>query len=758
MGRASVTAVGFALAGGSAADTAGVAHVAPVPDRFGRVLLACVEPIDHSPRGMELAGIALRAIRETFAATAGAPAEAIAAAFAAANAAVLAENRPLATGRWERRICVGATAIALAGREIVVAQASPSQAIFVQDSQVYAFPDVASWRGDYAPDSSFVESHPLGFSDEQTPRLYHSEAVPGDLVVLCATSLGRALARDDRAIVDLYGGALLTGDLEGSVDRLERLLTQHDVADAFAIVASVSRLPGRSRLRPRLHVRLQRGLSREARGAATSSAAGSDARVSAQAQIDTTLPATASAKIPSPMLPAFDERPPMFEGLRDWVIDLAELFSGSRQQRATAYDARRTALAAPGALSVRRYRESSGLPAEWRANLPRGPGIHVPVRLLAVSLFLFLAVGGTGFALDKQRDREARASAALTAADMALVQARENPGTAMSSVTEAEASVATARDAGATGDDLVRREQELARLRDDVWNIQRLGDVARVGSLPAEASEGSVHLALAGETLYLAAGSLFEVDPDEGRLVTLLAHGDAVGGGSAGDIRHVSIDGGDVVASDGAATYVRDASGRWQRRPLAVADVDGLRPDAPVIAWGDAAYALSRNGDLIRFDQASSGSRADVWAAADDVPDLVDARDFAIDGRIHVLMEDGRTMTFSRGALTGTVSPFVVPALADVAFLAEAPFANDFYIVDRNGEIGENAGRIVRVDASGEARQYLTPAPVLGDLMGHAAAVTLATAEDLAIDELTGIVYWVSEGEIWRANMPLGSS
>ena len=434
---------------------------------------------------MELAAVALRAIRETFAATAGTSAEALVAAFAAANAAVMAQNRPLATGRWERRICVGATAVALAGREIVVAQASPSQAILVQDGQVYAFPDIASWRGDYVPDTSVVESHPLGFSDEQTPRLYHSEAAPGDLIVLCATSLGRALARDERAIVDLYGGALLTRDLEGSADRLERLLTEHDVADAFAIVASISRLPGRSRLR----LRFQPGLAPRAKRATSSLAAGSDAHLSALAQPDAVVAGAASTERPSAMLPAFEERPPMFEGLRDWVIDLAELFSGSRQQRTTASDARRTALAAPGAMSVRRYRESSGLPAEWRANLPRGPGIHVPVRLLAVSLFLFIAIGGTGLALDQQRDREARAGAALVAADTALMRARENPGTAMTSVAEAEVAVRAARDAGATGDALVRREQELARMRDDVWGILRLDDVVRVGALPAEASE-----------------------------------------------------------------------------------------------------------------------------------------------------------------------------------------------------------------------------------------------------------------------------
>ena len=82
-----------------ALETAGVAYVAPVPDRFGRILLVCVEPTEHSPRGMELAGIALRTIRETIAGSAEASAEALGAAFAAANAAIMAENRPLATGR-----------------------------------------------------------------------------------------------------------------------------------------------------------------------------------------------------------------------------------------------------------------------------------------------------------------------------------------------------------------------------------------------------------------------------------------------------------------------------------------------------------------------------------------------------------------------------------------------------------------------------------------------------------------------------------
>lgn len=747
MGRAGVSAAGFALVGGSAADPAGVVYIAPVPDRFGRILLVGVEPLDPSPRGMELAAVALRAIRETFAAAPGSCADALVAAFASANAAVMAENRPLSTGRWERRICIGATGVALAGREMTVAQSAPSQAMVVQDGQVYAFPDIASWRGDFVPDAPLVETHPLGFAEETAPRLYASEAAPGDLIVLCATSVGRTLARDEEAIVDLDDGSLLTGDLEGSVDRLERLLARHDVVDAYAVVTSVARLPRRSRLGAAIpHGRRSDGpISRDIVNGARSRAGETDTHAAHVPAIDTPY-----------SVPCLDERPPLFEGIRDWAIQLAELVSAGRQGQAPVSAGRQTTLAAPGALSVRRYRDATALPPAWRANLPRGPGVQVPVRLLAVSLMLFVALGGTSIAAVRQRDREARVESSLIAADTALRSALEHPGTAMSSVALAEGAVATARAAGATGDSLARREEELARIRDDVWGILRLGDVVLVGALPHELGSGPVRLAISGQTLYLAAENLYELDPGEERLIALLSRGDSVAGGSAGDIRHVSIDNGNVVASDGTASYVRDKAGRWQRQPLAIDDVGGLRADAPVIDWGDAAYGLSWDGDIVRFDRSAAGPLAAIWAAADDVPDLETARDLAIDGRIHALLADGRMLTLSHGTLTGTIAPFVAPALNAPSFLAAAPFANAFYIVDRNGTIGENAGRIVRVDAAGNAVQYLTPAPVARDLAGNVAAVSLATAEDLAIDELTGTVYWVSQGEIWRASLPVG--
>ena len=742
MGRASVAAAGFAVAEGLAAETTGIVHVTPVPDRDGRVLLVCVEPLERCARGWELAEVALRALREAFADTPGPCADALLTAFAVANAAVMAENRPLATGRWQRRIGVGATAIALADREITVAQAAPSQAILVQDGHVYAFPDVASWRSDYILRAAPGETLPLGFAEDETPRLYISQAAPGDVIALCSTSVGRALARDEDAIIALYGASFLTEDLEGSLDRCERLLAQHDVDDGFAVVATIARLPGRPRFRaaPR----------RAGRGAPVD-----DGDRDPASPLDYGAGAVALSALPaSTESLARVERPPLFDGMRDWAIDLAELLSTRRRRTPPRHDPRQRALAAPGALSVRRYRESPGLPAEWRANLPRGPGIHLPARLLAVSLILFVALGGTGFAAVRQREREARAVASLAQVDVALAHAVESPGTATSAVAEAERAIAAARDAGAAGNALAQREEAVARMRDEVWNIRRLGDLTRLGALP-EAAATPVRLALSGRTLYLAAGDLYELDPDGGRLITLLARGDTVDGGVAGSLRHVSIDGGEVVASDGLSTYRRDKTGRWHLTPLAVADIGGLRSDAPLITWGDASYSLSWDGNIVRFDESSVGPVATVWADADEAPDLTLARDLAIDGRIHVLLEDGRTLSYSRGTLAGTASPFVVPALSAPAFLAEAPFATVFYIVDRNGQIGQNAGRIVRLDAAGDAWQYLAPVPAPGDLLGVAAASALAAADDLAIDELTGTVYWVANGEIWRASLPL---
>lgn len=746
MRRSGVAVAGFALAEGLAADPGRFVHIAPAPDRAGRLLIACVDPSELTPRGLELADVALKAIRHAFSTAQGDTTQVLVAAMTNANSAVRAQNRPVSTGRWERRISVGATAIALAAREIVVAQCLPSQAFIVQDGQVYAFPDVASWRGEYVPEAGAADGGaPLGSSHYILPQLYLSQAAPGDLIALCSTSIGRLLGRNEDAAIELYGGALLTDDLEGSLDRLERLLVRHDFSDGFAILATVTRLPPRVRVRTLPTIGTEDTRKR---------ASPRDDAVQAQAAPD---PATlakvrSERKLDPSVMP--DIEPPRFEAVRESLIGMAERSSRIRRKPRPKFEPRTRALAAPGSMSVSRYREASGLPAEWRANLPLVPGLHVPTRLLAVTLLLFAAIGGAGLAVDRQNDREARAASALEEVDDALRAALENPVSSVSSVTNAETALKAARQAGATGQELAQRERDLESVRDAAWGIHRLQGVERLGMVPAQYQSQSVRLGLGGGTLYLAAGSLFEFDQDERRLITLLERGASVNDVAVGAIHNVSVDNGSVIASDGVATYERDKKGVWQRSVLPVDDVGGLREDMPIITWADAAYSLTWDNDIVRFEQTSGGPMAEVWAAALASPDLALAQDLVIDGKIHVLLQDGRTITYSRGVQDATTAPFVHPLLSSGTLLAQAPAATSLYILDPSSQVGDNEGRVVRAASTGDATQILTPAPRPGDLLSQAAATSLSQAQDVAVDELSGQIFWVANGEIWHGKLP----
>lgn len=396
---------------------------------------------------------------------------------------------------------------------------------------------------------------------------------------------------------------------------------------------------------------------------------------------------------------------------------------------------------------MRRYSGAGGIPVELRANLPRGPVVHVPARVLAISVALLMAAGGTGATVNFQHQREARALSALTAVDLALKDAAANPLVATSMVAQAEQALDDARASGADSAQVTQYARALSAVRDDAWNVRRLQDVRMLGSLPTAASGVPVRLALSGDTLYVAAGNLYELQPEDKRLVTLLAQGTDIGGTRVGKLGSVSIDGGAVIASDGTATYVRDSLGAWQRKELGIDDVGVISDTLPIITWGDAAYGISWEGDIVRFFESSAGHQSEKWATSALNPDLLQVTDFVIDGKIHLLLQDGRILTFSRGQLENTAAPFVMPRLAAPRSLADAPLAAQRYVVDGDAAIGANQGRVIRVDQTGDTVQYLTPEDAI---VGSA----LANVDEVAIDELTGTVYWIADDVIWQARLP----
>ncbi len=875
-----LSAVAFALAAGIPRDARNVVHVDPQPGPGGRQLLVSVEPLESNARGFEVAALALATLRETFAEAAALPAAAaLGRAFAAANAAVLAENRPATGCCWDRRAYVGAVAIVVEGRDLTIAQVPPSQAAVVQDGRLYAFPDLASWRGDYVPPTDAPAPDPLGYREGIRPDMFHSVAAPGDLVLLCSTTLARCLGRAGGASFQPAGpppDVLRRGQLAAVLDRLERLVVAHDLDDvhAAAIVlgrptgnetarsgldwatartsiglsrvgeawsAVAPRRPAPSMARPRptspampglgvgfmgtgaelarvgfrpgrpgagwrraalatVGIPLDRG---PAPAGAGSTAAHERRRPRDDGQDDTaphgdvgpgvaadsavrlrpdagggTGVATASVETARPDAPASDPRGPLgvtaanlppvlADGatvgprvgrartvgrLQLALVGISERFIPRRRMTATPPVARRRVLAAPGAASVRCYREQRSLPAEWRARLPRGPMIRVPGRTLALVLVLLLTFGTSGVALGRQRDRAARAESYLAAVDDHLQAAADEPDTTAADdrLGQAEEALAGAARNGADGPALAPRQQTLETLRDRARGVIRLTDVVRIGALPPALASGTTRLARAGSEVYLVGGGFYRLDPTNRQLVQLLAPGTRVGGGVVGELHEAAADEGGVVATDGAALYALNPAGGWARRPLGLANDQTPWPAAPCGAFQGSFYAIEPGaGRLLKFSADDLDASPEDWASVGARDALRTARDLAIDGRIHILLADGRVLSFLHGVVRGELAPAVIPAVTNPIALYGGPDTNFLYIAEPATSAG-SAGRILRLDPNGdEARQFLLPIGA-----DPATARALADVRDLVVDEPRGAVYFLAGGEVWRAALP----
>ncbi len=159
-----------------------------------RWLVATVEPVDKTGHGWSVAVQALEALRQGFAAQYDSTVpEALGRGFAAANACVRAANRGEMGRRRGERVFVGAAAMALDGEDLIFAHVPPSQILFTQDQMIYSIPAIHSWEPHFAG-SGRSRSEPFGVRDQIEPDMFQTTADQRDTVVLCSTSLGRAIA------------------------------------------------------------------------------------------------------------------------------------------------------------------------------------------------------------------------------------------------------------------------------------------------------------------------------------------------------------------------------------------------------------------------------------------------------------------------------------------------------------------------------------------------------------------------------------
>ncbi|MGI8644208.1 MAG: hypothetical protein ACR2LS_08870, partial [Thermomicrobiales bacterium] len=235
------SAVAFALSGGEPADPRRRLFVDDVPrggHDHNRRLLVAVEPMEPSRRGLEVATSALEALRNAFAAAAEeAVTLALVRAMAAADAVVEAENRSSPSEERDRRVMIGATAIAVEGNVMTLAQLPPSQAMLIQDGLAYSLPSMASWSPTYTPETDQTCAEPLGAGAGVAPLLYRSAISPGDLILLCDSALVRCLDESERSMQD--GSRTKLRSLDEALTWLEGVAARNDLEDAHAACIAI---------------------------------------------------------------------------------------------------------------------------------------------------------------------------------------------------------------------------------------------------------------------------------------------------------------------------------------------------------------------------------------------------------------------------------------------------------------------------------------------------------------------------------------
>lgn len=413
------------------------------------------------------------------------------------------------------------------------------------------------------------------------------------------------------------------------------------------------------------------------------------------------------------------------------------------------------ATAAPGAMSIHRYREGHALalPDTWRAALPRGPVIRLPMRMLAIAAVAVLLVVTGGMAYSRYQSRSEQASSRLTATDGYITAAgKAKDGTAADAqLTLAQHELNEAADKGASKSAVAARQQEIDTARDKARGIVRLSNVVRIGGLPPGVAGHSPRLVRSGDNIYVVGGDLYQLDTANHQLVDLLQQGTQVGSSVVGPLQDAAWDADSVTATDGARVYTLGSNGRWTPRALGL--FDGKTPwttAAAGIFQGNVYFLDTGTGQILKFAADGLDKLPEDWASADLRPQLKTARGMVVDGKIYVLLQNGQILSLYRGALQATLKLPVIPAMTQPIALYGAVDTNFLYIADAGS--AASPGRIIRVNRDGGQIEQLM-LPDSSDANGPAAGA-LNGVRDLVVDERTGTIYFMTNDAVWQASLP----
>ena len=708
----------------------------------GRWLVATVEPVDKTDHGWSVAAQALDALRQGFAAQYDSTIpEALARGFAAANACVRAANRGERGRRRGERVSVGASAMAVDGNRLVFAHVPPSQIVFTQDRMVYSIPALHSWEPHYAG-SDRSQAAPLGVHERVAFDLFQTTIAPRDTVVLCSTSLGRAItglptvadrlkppsdpagrplaslpvgpAEHPFTMLDL--GPDRPSGLDPAlawVDWLDQVASDRRVPSCHAVAATVGQIENRA---PRGVSSRSRPRDRTARQLPEPEPEPAPPAGPVVVTDDSLARSGRPVMMHVPVPPVDAHRPMAFGPL-------------------------------PGANGVRRFADSESLlPDGWRGALPRlqiRGGAHPP-RWLAAALILVVLVGtGAGAGYLRSAAVTGGLTTVLQEIDEQLARADATDDASRLNLIRGQLQTLVARHGPSP--DVDRRLLQLVAVEDRLLGRMRLGEPVPLGQLPAGTlpADRSAHLLQAGTGVFLVGTSVFELDPRGGHLIHLIGAGQVVDGLTAGPILDAVATRSGLAVTDGVALFDRDASGRWSAEPID-ARVEHPTGTVTAIALYDGQMVMidGVSGDLVTvpLDDTASGGALVLPAS---MTGANGALDLVANEQLFVLGANGDVVAFDRQGRDSTMNvPVSPPVTAPRAMDASG---TDLWILDG----GTGDGRLIRM-TPGDAGTEVFALPVAGvDRAGP-----LDRASDFALDPANDRIVFLVDRTLWAVPLP----
>jgi serine/threonine protein phosphatase PrpC len=755
---------------------------------------AILEPMSAHPESADLAPLILERLEQELATRQRVTATAaISSAIEAVNAELYYYNE----GREEDdRLHYGLTCGITREDDLFLAQILPSQILISQDGNLHAFPGLEAWHWSRREEPEMSLEQPMGLHSEIEPDLYHTRIEPGDLIVLCSGSLARVIQREPQDV-------FVQGDAEAAIAHLQELAEAYNVENASSVAIAVTAPPRWSRRRSDLAFlrgvaaaaaaflpeetaeRIRRrkktcpeGLDSQAVTVHTgdnqaefvdadlqspdtihSEGLGPDSGHHALAypsdqhecdnEYDYWAPRDEWASDEAEQHHAYEEREgkrPLTEIVAGAVLALIAAVIGVWQlavNRDRPMDGPSEDESTFGLPRLQRYDNSIQGPdfSGVRRRLPRAP-INKYAGFVSVGLVFALAAGLI-YSISSSRDRErteefeSLMEQAVVARQNAL--AADDPVVAQSFLQASESRLDEAAALG-VDDELVMAEQSaVVDVRDASLGIERLGNIQVLGGIPPAPEGVSPNLFFGNGQLYVFTDALYQLDPEQSRLLRLLSAGDDIDGHSVGELQGAAWGHGSPMVMDGHNVYTYDpTSTSWTRHELGTFGEAYSEVEA-ISGYIGNLYLLSpQTGQILRYHSDQFGELPEDWTGGNAAEELATGVDIMIDGRIHVLTEDGHVLDLYRSVLDDTVTINATPEIEGAVAFSYQSDRNHMYIADAHD-------RILRVTTDGQ---------VVQQFMSDSDAPQLNNIQNIAVDDALGSAYVLADNALMHVRLP----